>query len=142
MQQIPEYPGACASGQQQIAAQGATVDLGDSAIISNLADWGPSAGTEIGRPTSKTSKLPNKADPIQMTDMADVAEDQSRSAFADPSVSKRPTSSTQTIALHHIIKPRKSSRTAIKSKFQDASDYGTNFQSSRSHQPTTVQMLR
>jgi hypothetical protein len=34
----------------------------------------------------------------------------------------------QTIALHQII-AQKEQQDAIKSKFQDASDYGTNFQS-------------
>jgi hypothetical protein len=69
---VPGYGTTSAIGQQQIAAQGATIDIGDSVMSTNLQVLGTIRANEIARQTDITN-LENATlsqDPSQQTIMA------------------------------------------------------------------------
>ena len=66
-------------------------------------------------------------DPLQMTDMATLQRI-NQGVLLEIRQSQEANQLQQTIALHQII-AQKEQQDAVKSKFQDAADYGTNFQS-------------
>lgn len=71
---IPGYAGASVAGQQQIAAQGATVDLGDSVMTNNLAVLGTIRANQTSRQTdiANLEAATQSRDPSQQTEMAEL----------------------------------------------------------------------
>ena len=69
---VPGYPTLSTSGQQQIAAQGATTDLSDAIIESNLQTLGSMRSNEIQREQDieNLESASHSVDPAEQTDMA------------------------------------------------------------------------
>ena len=71
---IPGYGTVSIAGQQQIAAQGATVDLGDSVMTNNLAVLGTIRANQTSRQTdiANLEAATQNQDPSQQTVMAEL----------------------------------------------------------------------
>ena len=71
---IPGYASASIAAQQQIAAQGATVDLGDSVMTNNLAALGTIRANQTSRQTdiANLEAASQSHDPSQQTEMAEL----------------------------------------------------------------------
>ena len=71
---IPGYGAVSIAGQQQIAAQGATVDLGDSLMTNNLAVLGTIRANQTSRQTdiANLETATQNQDPSQQTVMAEL----------------------------------------------------------------------
>jgi hypothetical protein len=115
-------------GQQQIAATGASSDISDAIVGSSLTTLGTMRGNEIAREQDieNLEAESQTTDPLQMTDMATLQRI-NQGVLLQIRQSQEANQLQQTIALHQII-AQKEQQDAIKSKFQDASNYGTNFQ--------------
>ena len=125
---VPEYPILSVQGQQQIAATGASSDISDAIVGSSLTTLGTMRGNEIERELD-IENLENQSqttDPLQMTDMATLQR-VNQAMLLQIRQSQEANQLQQTIALHQVI-AQKEQQDAIKAKFQDAADYGTNFQ--------------
>jgi hypothetical protein len=126
---VPEYPTLSLQGQQQIAATGASSDISDAIVGSSLTTLGTMRGNEIEREQDieNLEAESQTTDPLQMTDMATLQRI-NQGVLLQIRQSQEANQLQQTIALHQMI-AQKEQQDAIKSKFQDAADYGTNFQS-------------
>ncbi|HEX4031844.1 MAG TPA: hypothetical protein VHX20_15870 [Terracidiphilus sp.] len=71
---IPGYANTSITAQQQIAAQGATVDLGDSVMSNNLAVLGTIRANQTSRQTdiANLEAASQSQDPSQQTEMAEL----------------------------------------------------------------------
>jgi hypothetical protein len=125
---VPEYPTLSLQGQQQIAATGASSDISDAIVGSSLTTLGTMRGNEIARELDieNLETQSQTTDPLQMTDMATLQR-MNQAMLLQIRQSQEANQLQQTIALHQVI-AQKEQQDAIKSKFQDAADYGTNFQ--------------
>ena len=81
---IPGYGTTSAPGQQQIAAQGATIDIGDSVMSTNLQVLGTIRANQVARQTdiANLETASQSQDPSQQTDHGNASAHQSGPAIA------------------------------------------------------------
>lgn len=125
---IPEYPTLSIQGQQQVAAIGATTDLSDAISASNLTTLGTMRADEIQREADieNLEAESQTMDPLQQTDMATLQRI-NQAALLQIRQGQEANQLQQAIALMQVVS-QKQQQDAIKAKFQDAADYGSNFQ--------------
>ena len=125
---IPEYPTLSIQGQQQIAAVGASTDISDAIVQSAISTLGTMRGNEIQRELDieNLESESQTTDPTQMTDMATLQRI-NQAMLLQIRQAQEANQLQQAIALHQLI-GQKEQQDNSKSKFQDAADYGTNFQ--------------
>jgi hypothetical protein len=116
---IPGYGSTSLSGQQQIAAQGATVDLGDSVMTNNLAVLGTIRANQTSRQTDITNleAASQSQDPSQQTVMAEL---QLRTMQDANQINAN-------LSLQQIV-AQKQQQDSLKAGFQDASGYPSTYQ--------------
>ena len=115
-------------GQQQVAAIGATTDLSDAISASNLTTLGTMRADEIQREADieNLEAESQTMDPLQQTDMATLQRI-NQAALLQIRQGQEANQLQQAIALMQVVS-QKQQQDAIKAKFQDAADYGSNFQ--------------
>jgi hypothetical protein len=125
---IPEYPTLSIQGQEQVAASGATTDLADAIAGSNLTTLGTMRANEIAREADieNLEAESQTTDPLQQTDMATLQRI-NQAALLQIRQGQEANQLQQAIALMQVVS-QKQQQDAIKTKFQDAADYGVNFQ--------------
>jgi hypothetical protein len=125
---VPQYSSLSISGQQQIAAQGATTDLNDSIAESNLQTLGTMRANEIQREQDieDLESATHSLDPSQQTDMATMQR-VNQAMILQLRQQQDANQVQQAIALQQLI-AQKQQQDTIKAAFQDAADYGTNYQ--------------
>jgi hypothetical protein len=125
---VPQYSSLSISGQQQIAAQGATTDLNDSIAESNLQTLGTMRANEIQREQDieGLESATHSLDASQQTDMATMQR-VNQAMILQLRQQQDANQVQQAIALQQLI-AQKQQQDAIKAGFQDAADYGTNYQ--------------
>lgn len=126
---IPEYPTLSIQGQQQVAASGATTDITDAISTSNLTTLGTMRSNEIQREADieNLEAESQTTDPFQQTDLATMQRI-NQAALLQVRQGQEANQLQQAIALMQMVS-QKQQQDAIKAKFQDAADYGVNFQS-------------
>jgi len=125
---VPEYSSLSVSGQQQIAAQGATTDLNDSIAASNLQTLGTMRANEIQREQDiqTLESATHSLDPTQQTDMATLQRI-NQALVLQLRQEQEMNQLLQAVALQQMV-TQKQQQDAQKTAFQDAADYGSNFQ--------------
>ena len=126
---IPEYSTLSVQGQQQVAASGATTDITDAVASSSLTTLGTMRANEIQREADieNLEAESQTTDPLQQTDMATMQRI-NQAALLQIRQQQEANQLQQSIALMQMV-AQKQQQDAIKAKFQDAADYGANFQS-------------
>ncbi len=125
---IPGYGSASVSGQQQIAAQGATVDLGDSVMSNNLAVL----GTIRANQTSRQADIANleaatqSQDPSQQTVMAELQRI-NQALLLQLRTMQDANQINANLALQQIV-AQKQQQDSLKAGFQDAAVYTNTYQ--------------
>jgi hypothetical protein len=125
---IPEYGTLSIQGQQQVAATGATTDITDAVAGSNLTTLGTMRANEIQREADieNLEAESQTMDPLQQTDLATMQRI-NQAALLQVRQGQEANQLQQAIALMQLVS-QKQQQDAIKAKFQDAADYGNNFQ--------------
>jgi uncharacterized protein with PIN domain len=125
---VPEYSSLSVSGQQQIAAQGATTDLNDSIAESNLQTLGTMRANEIQREQDiqNLEFATHSLDPTQQTDMATLQRI-NQALVLQLRQEQEANQLLQAVALQQLV-TQKQQQDAMKAAAQDAADYGSNFQ--------------
>jgi hypothetical protein len=125
---VPQYSTLSVSGQQQIAAQGATIDLNDSIAESNLQALGTMRANEMQREQDleKLESASHSLDPTQQTDMATMQRI-NQALILQLREQQEANQLLQAVALQQMV-TQKQQQDAIKAAAQDAADYGSNFQ--------------
>jgi len=125
---VPGYPALSTSGQQQIAAQGATTDLNDAITVSNLQTLGTMRANEIQREQDieNLEAASHSLDPSQQTDMATMQRI-NQAMLLQLRQQQETNQLQQGIALQQIV-AQKQQQDAIKAGSQDAFDYNNNYQ--------------
>jgi hypothetical protein len=120
---IPGYATASYAGQQQIAAQGATIDLGDSVMTTNLQVLGTIRANQISRQTDITN-LENASlsqDASQQTVMATLQRI-NQALLLELRTQQDANQINANLALQQMI-AQKQQQDAMKSAFRDSSGY-------------------
>lgn len=125
---IPGYAGASMSGQQQIAAQGATVDLGDSVMTNNLAVLGTIRANQATRQTdiANLEAATQSRDPRQQTVMAELQR-MNQILLLQLRTMQDANQMNANFALQQIV-AQKQQQDSLKAGFQDAGGYTNTYQ--------------
>jgi hypothetical protein len=125
---VPGYPTLSTSGQQQIAAQGATTDLSDAIIESNLQTLGTMRSNEIQREQDieNLESASHSVDPAEQTDMATMQRI-NQAMLLQLRQQQEANQLQQAITLQQIV-DQKQQQDAMKAGSQDAADYNNNYQ--------------
>lgn len=125
---IPGFAGASVPGQQQIAAQGATVDLGDSVMINNLAVLGTIRANQTSRQTdiSNLEAATQSLDPSQQTVMAELQR-LNQVLLLQLRTMQDANQINADLALEQIV-AQKQQQDSLKAGFQDAADYVSTYE--------------
>jgi hypothetical protein len=125
---VPEYSSLTISGQQQIAAQGATTDLNDSIAESNLQMLGTMRANEVQREQDiqNLESATHSLDPTQQTDMATLQRI-NQALVLQLRQEQEANQLLQAVALQQMV-TQKQEQDAMKAAAQDSADYGSNFQ--------------
>jgi hypothetical protein len=120
---IPGYSTASVAGQQQIAAQGASVDLGDSVMSNNLQALGTIRANQAARQTdiSNLEAATQSQDPSQQTIMAELQRI-NQALLLQLRTLQDANQINANLALQQII-AQKQQQDAMKSAFRDSSGY-------------------
>ena len=120
---IPGYGMASMAGQLQIAAQGATVDLGDSVMSNNLQALGTIRANQAARQTDITNleAATQTQDPSQQTIMAELQRI-NQALLLQLRTLQDANQINANLALQQII-AQKEQQDAMKSTFRDSSGY-------------------
>ncbi len=125
---VPGYGTVSIAGQQQIAAQGATVDLGDSVLTNNLA----ALGTIRANQTSRQRDIANleaatqSQDPSQQTTMAELQRI-NQILLLQLRTMQDANQINANLALQQIV-AQKQQQDALKAGFQDTANYTNTYQ--------------
>jgi hypothetical protein len=125
---VPGYGATSTVAQQQIAAQGATVDLGDSVMTNNLAVL----GTIRANQTSRQRDLANleaatqSNDPSQQTIMAELQRI-NQAQLLQLRAMQDANQINANLALQQIV-AQKQQEDSLKAGFQDAATYTNTYQ--------------
>ena len=120
---IPGYSTASMAGQLQIAAQGATVDLGDSVMSNNLQALGTIRANQASRQTdiANLEAATQTQDPSQLTIMAELQRI-NQALLLQLRTLQDANQINANLALQQII-AQKQQQDAMKSTFRDSSGY-------------------
>lgn len=126
---IPGYGSTTLSGQQQIAAQGATVDLGDSVLSNNLAVLGTIRANQAARQAdiAKFEAASHSQDAGEQTVMAEL-ERINQVLLLEVRSMQDANQIHANLALQQII-AEKQQQDALKAGFQDAASFVNTYQS-------------
>jgi hypothetical protein len=125
---LPEYAALSTSGQQQVAAQGATTDMSDAITASNLQTLGTMRANEMQREQDIESleSASHSLDPSEQTDMATMQRI-NQAMLLQLRQQQEGNQLQQAITLQQIV-AQKQQQDAMKAGSQDALDYGNNYQ--------------
>jgi hypothetical protein len=125
---VPGYGAASITGQQQIAAQGATVDLGDSVMTNNLAVLGTIRANQTSRQTdiANLEAATQSQDPSQQTIMAELQRI-NQALLLQLRTMQDANQINANLALQQIV-AQKQQQDALKAGFQDTANYTSTYQ--------------
>jgi hypothetical protein len=120
---LPGYSTASVAGQQQIAAQGATVDIGDSVMSTNLAALGTIRANQVARQTDITNleTASQSQDPSQQTIMATLQRI-NQALLLQLRTQQDANQINANLALQQMV-AQKQQQDAMKSAFRDSAGY-------------------
>ena len=125
---VPGYGTASVAGQQQIAAQGATIDIGDSVMTTNLQVLGMIRANQAARQTDianlETASL--SQDPSQQTVMATLQRI-NQALLLQLRTQQDANQINANLALQQMV-AQKQQQDAMKAGFQDAADFNSTYQ--------------
>jgi hypothetical protein len=126
---IPGYGAVSITGQQQIAAQGATVDLGDSVMTNNLAVLGTIRANQTSRQTDITNleAATQDQDPSQQTVMAELQR-MNQILLLELRTMQDANQINANLALQQLV-AQKAQQDTLKAGFQDTANYTNTYQS-------------
>jgi hypothetical protein len=125
---VPGYGTTSYAGQQQIAAQGATIDIGDSVMSTNLQVLGTIRANQIARQTDITN-LENASlsqDPSQQTIMATLQRI-NQALLLQLRTQQDANQINANLALQQMI-AQKQQQDALKAGFMDAASFNSTYQ--------------
>ncbi|MFZ0661193.1 MAG: hypothetical protein WAM66_00740 [Acidobacteriaceae bacterium] len=125
---LPQYGSLTTSGQQQIAAEGATSDLSDSVTVSSLQTLGTIRADEQKREADieALESASHSLDPAQQTDMATMQRI-NQALLLQLRTQQEGNQINETLALQQIV-AQKQQQDALKAGFQDASSFSSTYQ--------------
>ena len=125
---IPGYSTTSVAGQQQIAAQGATVDVGDSVMSNNLAVLGAIRANQTARQTdiATLEAATQSKDPSQQTIMAELQRI-NQALLLQLRTMQDANQINANLALQQIV-AQKQQQDSLKGGFQDAAAYSNTYQ--------------
>src|ERR1700691_5139587 len=125
---LPGYANLSTSGQQQIAAQGATTDLSDAITESNLQTLGTMRSNEIQREQDieNLESASHSVDPAEQTAMPTM-NITNKAMLLQLRQQQEANQLQQAITLQEIV-VQKQQQDAMKAGSQDAADYNNNYQ--------------
>jgi hypothetical protein len=120
---VPGYSTASVAGQQQIAAQGATVDIGDSVVTNNLQTLGTIRANQTARQTdiANLEAATQNQDASQQTVMAELQRI-NQALLLQLRTQQDANQINASLALQQIV-AQKQQQDAMKSAFRDSSGY-------------------
>ena len=120
---VPGYSTASFAGQQQIAAQGATIDIGDSVMSTNLQVLGTIRANQAARQTDITNleAASQTQDPSQQTIMATLQRI-NQALLLQLRTQQDANQINANLALQQMV-AQKQQQDAMKSAFRDSSGY-------------------
>ena len=124
---IPGYGSASVVAQQQIAAQGATVEIGDSVMSNNLQMLGTIRANQASRQTdiANLETATQSQDPSQQTVMATLQRI-NQALLLQLRTQQDANQINANLALQQIV-AQKQQQDALKAGFQDAGNYSATF---------------
>jgi hypothetical protein len=125
---IPGYGTTSAAGQQQIAAQGATIDIGDSVMSTNLQVLGTIRANQVARQTDITNleNASQSQDPNQQTIMATLQRI-NQALLLQLRTQQDANQINANLALQQMI-AQKQQQDALKAGFIDAGNFNSSYQ--------------
>jgi len=125
---IPGYSSFSTTGQQQIAAQGATVDINDSVLTNNLEMLGTIRANQTARQTDIASleAATQTQDPSQQTIMAELQRI-NQALLLQLRTMQDANQINANLALQQIV-AQKQQQDALKAGFQDTANYASTYQ--------------
>ena len=125
---IPGYGTASLAGQQQIAAQGATIDIGDSVMTTNLQVLGTIRANQASRQTdiANLETASQSQDPSQQTVMATLQRI-NQALLLQLRTQQDANQINADLALQQMV-AQKQQQDAMKAGFQDAADFNSTYQ--------------
>jgi hypothetical protein len=120
---VPGYSGASSAGQQQIAAQGATVDIGDSVMANNLQVLGTIRANQAARQAdiANLEAATQSQDVSQQTIMAELQRI-NQALLLELRTQQDANQINANLALQQIV-AQKQQQDAMKSAFRDSAGY-------------------
>jgi hypothetical protein len=125
---VPGYGAVSITGQQQIAAQGATVDLGDSVMTNNLAVLGTIRANQTSRQTdiANLEAASQNQDPSQQTVMAELQR-MNQILLLELRTMQDANQINANLALQQLVE-QKAQQDTLKAGFQDTANYTNTYQ--------------
>jgi len=125
---VPGYGKASVTGQQQIAAQGATIDIGDSVMTTNLQALGTIRANQAARQTdiANLETASQSQDPSQQTVMATLQRI-NQALLLQLRTQQDANQINANLALQQMV-AQKQQQDAMKAGFQDAADFNSTYQ--------------
>jgi hypothetical protein len=125
---LPGYGTTSAAGQQQIAAEGATIDIGDSVMTTNLQALGTIRANQAVRQTDITNleNASQSQDPSQQTVMATLQRI-NQALLLQLRTQQDANQINADLALQQMV-AQKQQQDAMKAGFQDAADFNSTYQ--------------
>jgi hypothetical protein len=125
---VPGYGTASVAGQQQIAAQGATIDIGDSVMTTNLEVLGTIRANQAARQTdiANLETASQSQDPSQQTVMATLQRI-NQALLLQLRTQQDANQINANLALQQMV-AQKQQQDAMKAGFQDAADFNSTYQ--------------
>src|SRR6202167_437622 len=125
---LPGYGTASVAGQQQIAAQGATIDIGDSVMTTNLQVLGTIRANQAARQTDITNleTASQSQDPSQQTIMATLQRI-NQALLLQLRTQQDANQINANLALQQMI-AQKQQQDALKAGFMDSAEISSNYQ--------------
>jgi hypothetical protein len=125
---LPGYGTTSSAGQQQIAAQGATIDIGDSVMTTNLQALGTIRANQVARQTDITNleNASQSQDPSQRTVMATLQRI-NQALLLQLRTQQDANQINADLALQQMV-TQKQQQDAMKAGFQDAADFNNTYQ--------------
>ena len=125
---VPGYGTASVAGQQQIAAQGATIDIGDSVMTTNLQVLGTIRANQAARQTdiANLEAASQNQDPSQQTIMATLQRI-NQALLLQLRTQQDTNQINANLALQQMV-AQKQQQDAMKAGFQDAADFNSTYQ--------------
>jgi hypothetical protein len=125
---VPGYGTTSVLGQQQIAAQGATIDIGDSVMSTNLQVLGTIRANQTARQTdiANLEAASQNQDPSQQTVMATLQRI-NQALLLQLRTQQDANQINANLALQQIV-AQKQQQDALKAGFQDTANYASTYQ--------------